>query len=303
MRRAWYFRGTVLACLAVAGCVSQQQDSSIQGIYSDQFSTFVEVDGASQSITVIGGPILNWSLTSFIDKTSRAVTYRIDFDYWNLHSVPRFDTAADDTARPLRVRRVTHRRDCDPKPCATDEDIGVMLDANTLLARLNTGYAVKVSARDGSAYVLTITPDMIAKQVAAVKQVLARLGPPPSPPVAATPPAPVPATPAPAPATASVTTPPPAFAGRELGLRVAGDMVAIANSKTKGIKVTGVEPGSIADQAGLQVGDLIVACDGAPLKSVQDLQKKTGAITGHGSVTVLVVHPETGLQSTFILGR
>jgi hypothetical protein len=303
MRRAWHFRWVVLAGLAVAGCASEQQDSSIQGIYSDQFSTFVEVDGASHSITVIGGPTMNWSLTSFIDKTSRAVTYRIDFDYWNLYSVPRFDTASDDAARPLPVMRVSRRRDCDPMPCSTDEDVAVMLDANTLLARQATGYAVKVVARDGSAYVLTITPDMIVKQVAAVNQVLARLGPPPQP-VAVTPPAPVPAPAAPAPAMASVATPPPpAFAGRELGLRVSSDMVAVADSKTKGIKVTGIEPGSIADQAGLQVGDLIVACDGAPLRSVQDLQRKTGAITGHGSVTVLVVHPDTGLQSTFILGR
>lgn len=303
MRWASLYRSTLLVCLALAGCVAQQQDSSIQGIYTDQFSTFIEVDGAAHSITVISGPTLNWSLTSFIDKTSRAVTYRIDFDYWDLHTVPRFDEAADDTARPLRVMRVSRKRDCDPKPCSVDEDVAVMLDANTLLARQNTGYAVKVSARDGSAYVLTITPDMIAKQMTAVNQVLAQLGPPPQS-VAATTPAPVPAPAAPAPATASVTAPPPpAFARYELGLRVAGDMVAVADSKTKGIKVTGIEPGSIADQAGLQVGDLIVACDGVPLKSVQDLQKKTGAIKGHGSVTVLVVHPDTGLQSTFILGR
>lgn len=175
MRRASLFRSAVVGCLMLAACGTPRQDATIQGIHDDQFSPAVEVDGAAMFANPLGGPTLQWSLTSFVDKKSRDVLYRLDLDFIGTPPAPHFYLATDDTAQQLRLVRLSRSRYCALHECNSYETVGIVLDKDVLAARLNRGYAVKVSGRDGSSAVLTVTPDMIAKQMAAVNQVLASL--------------------------------------------------------------------------------------------------------------------------------
>jgi len=168
--------------LGLGGCAGTGDATRIQGIVDDQFGTQVEIDGAFIWSNPLGGPTRQWYLSTFVDKKTRAVAQYLHF--YDRHDPPasHFDFAADDIARELRVEKITSGRECRGRGCEEDDEILVDLDSDTLLSRIYSGYAVKVSARDGTAYVLEITPTMIQLQFAALDKVLA------SPAVAAAPP-------------------------------------------------------------------------------------------------------------------
>jgi serine protease Do len=44
-----------------------------------------------------------------------------------------------------------------------------------------------------------------------------------------------------------------------------------------GVVVTGVEPGGVAEQSGLQAGDVILAATGKPVKTSSDLKGALGS--------------------------
>src|SRR5450759_3696429 len=72
---------------------------------------------------------------------------------------------------------------------------------------------------------------------------------------------------------------------RELGLK-----------KSSGVVVTGVEPGSPAAEAMLQVGDVIQAVNRKPVKNVDDFVKVVEKAKGVGSLLLLV---QRGANSVF----
>lgn len=90
---------------------------------------------------------------------------------------------------------------------------------------------------------------------------------------------------------------------RQLGLHGDTDLVTTPGTNTKGALITKVDPGTIADQAGLRAGDIIIACNGAPITDTADIQKAASAIHDHGSFTVLVYQPDTKKLTTVTLGR
>lgn len=62
---------------------------------------------------------------------------------------------------------------------------------------------------------------------------------------------------------------------RSLGAKVAdaGRYVLPGGTRAEGALVGGINPGSPADHAGLKVGDVIVAVDGRPITSVDELSE------------------------------
>ena len=72
---------------------------------------------------------------------------------------------------------------------------------------------------------------------------------------------------------------------RELGLK-----------KSAGVVVTGVEPGSPAAEAMIQVGDVIQAVNRKPVKNVDDFVKIVEKAKGGGSLLLLV---QQGSNSLF----
>ena len=65
---------------------------------------------------------------------------------------------------------------------------------------------------------------------------------------------------------------------RELGLR----------DKIKGVVITGVEPGSVADQAGLQEGDVIQEINRHPIRSVKEFEKMAASLKKDQKVLLLI---------------
>lgn len=65
---------------------------------------------------------------------------------------------------------------------------------------------------------------------------------------------------------------------RELGLR----------DKIKGVVITGVEPGSVADQAGLQEGDVIQEINRHPVRSVKEFEKTAASLKKDQKVLLLI---------------
>ena len=61
---------------------------------------------------------------------------------------------------------------------------------------------------------------------------------------------------------------------------------ALELSTDRGALVTQIEPGSSAEQAGIQAGDVIVAIDGKPIDSSSDLRNEIGLIRAGDSVEV-----------------
>ena len=65
---------------------------------------------------------------------------------------------------------------------------------------------------------------------------------------------------------------------RELGVR----------DKVKGVVVTGVEPGSVADQAGLREGDVIQEIDRHPIRSMKDFERTAAGLKKDQRVLLLI---------------
>ena len=76
-------------------------------------------------------------------------------------------------------------------------------------------------------------------------------------------------------------------------------MVGEPDPTHPGTLIQAVSPGSPAEQAGLQPGDRIIAANGAPILTPEDLQKDTASHAGQ-SVTYQVVRtdPQTGASQT-----
>ena len=70
-----------------------------------------------------------------------------------------------------------------------------------------------------------------------------------------------------------------------------------------GVMVSSVEPGSPADKAGLQVGDILVRLNGAPVASVTDLHRLLTRATVGAAVPVQVVRGTELVALTVVLGE
>jgi hypothetical protein len=150
--------------------------TQIQGIEDDQFSRTVIVNGGKLDEHPELNLHLHWFLRSAIDKTSHLVVHQLYFD--TTHWPPRSDynSATEENAEPLPIKTVYAHKACPDRDCLEWEDAVVALDEARLRSHLQTGFRIKVSGRDGSAYILTVTPEMIRLQFEAINRVLQSLG-------------------------------------------------------------------------------------------------------------------------------
>jgi serine protease Do len=78
----------------------------------------------------------------------------------------------------------------------------------------------------------------------------------------------------------------------ELGLTVQKMTPELAESlnldKAQGVVITSVEPGSAADEAGLQKGDVIVEVDRKPVRDVGDFRKALANVKKDQRILFLV---------------
>lgn len=289
--RGWSRGLLAFLLMGLLGCAASQPRNTVN-VIGDKFS---------KSITLEGLPVLNpnngdlfWMLRSEVDPQAHFALHQIyvEWTYAGPSSGRYF--AADDTARPLPVRNI-RREYCPFNKCDRTDTLGIGIDEATLRARASTGFQVKLSAQDGTAGILDITPKMINAQLAAEARVL---GEAPSRNAAApTGPSGVSNGPAdsnaPGAKTASASPEeaphPPAglAADRNIGLEMLPQSTAtMSHGSLHGAVILAVIPGSPAEIAGVRGGDLIVKLDGKPVESGKEILELIARAKPHSVVTV-----------------
>jgi serine protease Do len=85
----------------------------------------------------------------------------------------------------------------------------------------------------------------------------------------------------------------------ELGMTVQKLTPQIAESlgleKADGVVVSAVDPGSVADEAGIRRGDVILEVDRKPIRSIDEYKKAVGGIRKGKGVLLLVRRGESTL--------
>lgn len=289
--RGWSRGLLAFLLIGLLGCVASEPRNTVN-VISDKFS---------KSVTLEGIPHLNpnngdlfWMLRSEVDPQGHFALHQIyvEWTYAGPSSGRYF--AADDTARPLPVRNI-RRESCRFNKCDRTDTLGIGIDEATLRARASTGFQVKLSAQDGTAGILDITPKMINAQLVAEARVLGES--PSRSASASTAPSGVsngPVDPnAPGAKTASAMPEgaphPPAglTADRNIGLQMLPQSTgAMTHGSLHGAVILAVIPGSPAEAAGVRGGDLIVKLDGKLVESGKEILDLLAKAKPHSVVTV-----------------
>ncbi len=246
------FLAAIIAASWIAPLHAQTSGpSGIQGVESDEFSNIMKINGIVESdsdaslgdifsLIPRGNIFRLWRLRSFVSKLDGSTTHQlyVSLDYASTHRYRGFDWASDDSATPLTLTRISGYYD--------SEDIGIVVTEAALRAHASTGYRVKISARSGDSFILTISPNQIAAQLDTMEKCLRYLHPQGN--------------------IADDRHGPHLLKHGTLGFKASEVTDEIASKtglhKGPGIVVFEVAPGSIAERSGLKVLDRIMAVSG-----------------------------------------
>ncbi len=249
MIRILAWAAAILVPVLLAGC-ARPAPNQIQA-RTDQYSPSVEVDSAYVQVDTGNLARHGWFLQSFVNRQTRAVSHRLFFEAVYPPPLEYFDSAFDDTAKPLPVVNLFRSRGCVSEGCTDEERVGILLDEAMLRERMGSGLTVKIASRHGEAYELAVGPDIIRTQLDKIAKVLGSAyvaGAPgadlSSPPLLGVHPIPLPA----------------------------DNAARIANPSLVGLLVVAVDRGLAAERAGIRVGDVITDYDGRPVATVEDLK-------------------------------
>jgi hypothetical protein len=161
----------LLLVLLLAACAARKPEVTVT---DDQFSKEVVIFGWGNYVNnnPWGGIFRDWRLRSFVDKKTHAVSHRLYVDIHYDNEYQYFNSAADDTARDLAVLAIDHSNACPRTTCTHYETVGIAIDDATLRARAGHGIQVKLSARRGSSFVMTLSPEQIGLQLAAIDRII-----------------------------------------------------------------------------------------------------------------------------------
>jgi len=288
--RRWWLGFQILAIACLSGCAPPPRTTV--NVIADKFSKSVTLEGIPRLNPNNGN--LFWMLRSEVDPQGHFALHQIyvEWTYAGPSSGRYF--AADDTARPLAVRNI-RREYCPFNKCDRTDTLGIGIDEATLRARASTGFQVKLSAQDGTAGILDITPEMINAQLAAEARVRgegpshsasASSGPSGVSNGSVDPNAPGDKTAA---AMPEATPHPPAglAADRNIGLQMLTQSTAtMSHGSLHGAVILAVIPGSPAEAAGVRGGDLIVKLDGKLVESGKEILDLIAKAKPHSVVTV-----------------
>lgn len=254
----------------LGGCVPPAEVPNARAVLeTDEFSASLDVVGPLMIDNPLFGITDNFRLVTHIDKRTRAVTHVIEVEIDHEGEFFNFRYAADDTGTPLPLVPVKRQRNV--FGVNRTELVDVIVSEAALRAHAASGYRVQLSARDGTYYVIALTPAMIAAQFDEVAQVLGSTA------VAGL------AQPLAVGAAAAAPT------GPTLGISYMPLSASkIVTTLPDGLFILSVTPDSAAARAGVKPGDILVSFDGIPLP---DPAAARGIIAAAkpGSVAKLVI--------------
>lgn len=143
-------------------------------IERDQFSSTIIVDGPAAGVNPFGGTSGNWFLKSRVDRQTHAVATQLYVDITYAGGWRWYGTAADRSANELTVDKLGSQvAECfGAGVCSRHEIVGIELDGARLRACVLDGYTIRIGAKSGESFTVTIDPAQIHAQLAA----LAKLG-------------------------------------------------------------------------------------------------------------------------------
>jgi hypothetical protein len=170
--------GSVAAAAIIGlltGCASPAENSNLRAqLVADEFSKTLDVVGPMMVDNPLFGIKDNFRLVSHIDKQTHAVTHTIEVEIDYDGNLINFRYAADDTGENLRLVQVKRARHVYNKDHSEMSDV-IVPDA-ALRAHATSGYRVKLSARDGTYYIIALTPMMIATQFTGIAEATGSMG-------------------------------------------------------------------------------------------------------------------------------
>jgi hypothetical protein len=163
----------VLASLSggLGACVPPAEAPNARAqLATDEFSKTLDVVGPMMIDNPLFGIKDNFRLVTHIDKQTHAVTHVIEIELDYDGSFFNFRYAADDTGEALPLVPIKRARNAFGQD-HTEVNNVIVPDA-ALRAHAATGYRVKLSARDGTYYIVAVTPAMIAAQYAGITEAM-----------------------------------------------------------------------------------------------------------------------------------
>lgn len=261
----------VIICSLLVSCGGAPLQKQTVGTQDDQYSPSATIVGTKLFDNPFGGVSKEWFIRSFIDKKTGAVTHQLYVETSYIGDWKYYQSANDDTAAPLPFIVIDREvGDC-TGGCSLEETFALGLQGSVLRAKAATGYSVKISAHDGTAFILSVPPGQIQPQLAAIDNYLATHHLP----------------------SASQSTnakAAPSSFHPTIGIQAlptpAG--VAAALKVSGGLMIVTVTANSPADRAGLKSGDVILKFGNAPINAIADLRAAIAKTSPGATVRIAI---------------
>jgi len=157
--------------LMLVACAPTEPRPLHTSIATDEFRKTVDIDGPYGGTSSFGGTQTLFRLETRVDKQTHGYVHVLRAAVSFIDRPFNFVYAADDTAEQLRLVRIARER-ADCAVCDGWEKFQIDISDAALRAHAATGYAIKVSSRDEYSVILTISPAMIATQLAGLEEFL-----------------------------------------------------------------------------------------------------------------------------------
>lgn len=155
-----------LLVLGLSGCAQQ---SDMPAALTDKFAPQITVKGPSRYDHPVLGISKEWHLQSLVAKRTGYVTHQLYVSIAYVGGWRFFDTASNDQGQSLAVRQIDPSvgNSCNFEIC---DAMSIDVSDAFLRARSGTGFEVKLSDDAGDSFVLSISADMVAKQLQIASQ-------------------------------------------------------------------------------------------------------------------------------------
>ncbi len=226
-------------------------------IIDDKYRPTVFLAGPQITKIPFGGTTRFSSLGTTIDRRTGFTFTRLVVTLNYLGGWRWYEAATDDSATAYEVTKLNSSVDglCGVAGCSLTENVAIELPEPLLRLKVKTGFKLKLFAKSGDSILIDVTGEQIEMQLASLEKYRADNGL-----------ASLPSGSDKAKFGASFVPLPPALA------------TVLRHPGLQALLIIAVVPASVADKAGLHVGDVIVEFAGQPVSAGPDLQAAVASV-------------------------
>lgn len=105
-------------------------------------------------------------IRSWLNKNTGGVEHQIYLTDYHTIDWNNWYSASDEKANELKLQDISHDVDC--TPCKYTEIIGIDIPNNLMNENRNTGFRIKIRAKNGAEKIISVTPEQISTQLDAI---------------------------------------------------------------------------------------------------------------------------------------